>query len=89
MSSPPQAKRTSVRILIIAGLLEDSRKSPLSLKKAMRGDRRIEVFGNPHMGHFWNLWNRERFGDLLVEWIKDDEQSIDQHLKFGGDFVAF
>jgi hypothetical protein len=56
VSSRPQTKEAAARTLIIAGLLEDSRKSPLLSKKAMSGDGGIETIGSLHTGHLWTRY---------------------------------
>jgi hypothetical protein len=77
VSSPLQVRKASARTLIMAGLLEDSSKSPLSLKKVMSGGERIDTIGSLHKGHLWNHCHGKEFGDLLIAWIKGGEHWID------------
>jgi len=69
VSSSPQIKKAPVRTVIITGVLEDSRNSPLILEKAMSGGERVERV-NLDMGHLWNRDNGKDFGNELVNWIK-------------------
>jgi pimeloyl-ACP methyl ester carboxylesterase len=77
VSSPIQIFKASVRTLIMAGLLEDSSKSPLFLKKVISGGERIDVIGSLYKGHLWNRCHGKEFSDLLIAWIKGGKHWTD------------
>lgn len=80
VSSPPRLPNEPIRTVIIAGLLADSSKDPLTLKEAMVDngqEKRINIIRFLYKGHLWSRHDGEGFGNLLIAWVKDGEQWTD------------
>jgi pimeloyl-ACP methyl ester carboxylesterase len=80
VSSPPSLPTKSIRTVIIAGLLKDSSKCPVTLKEAMidnRQDKRVDIIGFLQKRHLWNRRDGKGFGKMLIAWDKDGEQWTD------------